>query len=1727
MASKSRKLNRNRRNLVRKARRRPRRPAPAAARPAVIEALEDRILLSAVFDNLGLPELSFNNGGTTTYDAQAGVVAVDAAPLSYRTPTSSGPFFSGDVDLSIQVDNAGNLLGGVSGDDLVVSGDLDVNGDFIVDLSGVMLTGEVKAFGFEELGPSDSFTYVFEVTGGLLAGDFAGKDLGVALTIEQSTFNNDFAVDFGGGAKGAIGAVDPPVEPASLGDRLWNDADIDGVQDANEPGIGGATVTLLADLDDDGQIDDVAGTTTTADGSGADPVGFYAFDGLTPGVEYQVSFDLPSGFDSFTAREAGSDETVDSDVDGGGLSRVVVLGPGEDNPTIDAGVFQFGAQATASLGDRLFHDLDADGVQDAGEPGIGGSTVTLLADTDNDGQVDDPLATTTTADGTGADPAGFYRFDDLAPDAAYRVEFALPSGFDSFTARDAGSDDTVDSDVDAAGLSQVVTLDADEFDPSIDAGVFNTAALGDFVFEDLDGDGLQDADEPGVGGVTVTLSGAGPDGLLDTSDDTTAQQLTDGDGEYLFEGLTPGEPYRVNFSGLPAGFSFTAPDAGDEAADSDADLASGDAPAVTLASGERDLTIDAGILAPAGLGDFVWRDADADGVQEAGEPGIAGVVVELLDANDQVIAATTTDGSGLYRFTGLEPGTYSTRVAAGNFDAGQPLEGLFITKLDAGLDDAVDSDGDPAEALAAAATTLVSGQFDPTLDFGFFATGIELVKAGPETAVAGETIEYEFTVTNTGDVALGGVVVDDPLLSGSPIVVGDLAAGESRVVTGAYTVPAAAGRVVIDFEADAVGASLAVGDVIDDEYAAYGLTVTTDNPSNQPAMIFDSSNPTGGDYDLGTPNVDFGGPGVGSGGSSGTAGENSRALDNILIISEDGDSGDPDDDARGGSISFLFDAPRFVDSVDILDVDSNEPGSTIEAYDANGVLLASSPILNLSNNSFQSVAIDTPGVSELRVNFVSSGAVAELVLGGEAEIVNTAAATGDPVDPNGGDLPDVRSTDDHVTDIVAAAPGIDIEKSTNGVDADAPADAPEIAPGEPVTWTYEVTNTGNVPFTFDQVGVVDDNGTANHAGDDFAPTFLAGSDDGGDLILSPGERWSYEATAAAEAIAASTGQTTWLHLTGNSPLDGPDGNVRTFDADGLFVNASAFSRDSHGDWSEAYLGVFGGGLGVTDAGEGDGGNGTHRADNLGEQNFILFEFSETVVVDKAFLDSVVHDSDINVWIGSAADPFNNHLTLSDGLLDGLTKEADWTGSGNSRWADFNGGALAGNVLVLAPSVDDATPEDRFKVRKVVADRVAPGVYGNTATATAPGAADADASHYTNPAGAGDSDGSIAGGDGAYQAEGGMVAIDAADYDDAAAGRSHEWRGSGKSGSTGEGALTTDDLGVNNNHDYESDSPRLDYKVNFAEAGTYYVWVRGSARDGADNSIHAGLNGEGQYSANRISQHADGDWGWTNATMDGPRATIHVDEAGVQAFNLWMREDGYIVDKVVLTSDPHYRPDGEGPEASSRGVGLASSVAAAPTTTALSGRDIGGVRHGGSYEIDGDRITIEAGGDDIWNRDDEFHFASQVLEGDGEIVARVTGVEETHNWAKAGVMIRETLDDDSAHAFMALTADRGSAFQRRVDDGHRSRHTSGGHASDGLWVKLVREGDLFTGYQSTDGVAWHEVGRQHIDMADSVHIGLAATAHNDRTLATATFDNVSVNGLDVVESAADDLVDLLA
>jgi hypothetical protein len=174
-------------------------------------------------------------------------------------------------------------------------------------------------------------------------------------------------------------------------------------------------------------------------------------------------------------------------------------------------------------------------------------------------------------------------------------------------------------------------------------------------------------------------------------------------------------------------------------------------------------------------------------------------------------------------------------------------------------------------------------------------------------------------------------------------------------------------------------------------------------------------------------------------------------------------------------------------------------------------------------------------------------------------------------------------------------------------------------------------------------------------------------------------------------------------FTGNSSTSGTAGKIRTFTVNGVSVNVSAFSRvDGHnGAWAPAYLGLYSSGLGVTDSSEGSGSYNKHKVDNLGgRNNYVLFEFSQPVVVNQVFLDAIGADSDISVWIGTAADPFNNHLTLSDAVLSslGFTEVNATDNDESSRWADINAGNVSGNVLVI--SARTADNEDAFKIAKL-------------------------------------------------------------------------------------------------------------------------------------------------------------------------------------------------------------------------------------------------------------------------------------------------------------------------------------------------------------------------------------------------------------------------------------------
>jgi hypothetical protein len=174
------------------------------------------------------------------------------------------------------------------------------------------------------------------------------------------------------------------------------------------------------------------------------------------------------------------------------------------------------------------------------------------------------------------------------------------------------------------------------------------------------------------------------------------------------------------------------------------------------------------------------------------------------------------------------------------------------------------------------------------------------------------------------------------------------------------------------------------------------------------------------------------------------------------------------------------------------------------------------------------------------------------------------------------------------------------------------------------------------------------------------------------------------------------------------------------------------------------------------------------------------------------------------------------------------------------------------------------------------------------------------------------------------------------------------------------------------------------------------------------------------------------------------------------------------------------------------------------------QDIGSVGTPGSTKnFSQADFALEAAGADIWGTADAFRFAHTPLSGDGEVIAQVVSLENTNPWAKAGVMIRESLNPNATNAFMAFTPGNGFSFQRRTTTGGSSASTSGGAATSPAWVKVVRSGNIFTGHRSTNGIHWTQVGSVTITMGASVFAGVAVTSHNSGVLATANIDRINV------------------
>lgn len=295
--------------------------------------------------------------------------------------------------------------------------------------------------------------------------------------------------------------------------------------------------------------------------------GFLVVQG--PGVAYGNGFEPTEGIFTFTTQEPDA-----------------------------LGVFSFSASVSnepkGRLGDFVWHDQNADGVQDAGESGIPNVTVHLL---DCEGNF---IAEDIT------DGDGLYLFDSLA-EGEYLVKVFPPAGFSISPANQ--TNDAEDSDADSTGLMSCTTLDSGETDLTWDAGLYVRAAIGDFVWIDSDNDGIQDLGESGVAGATVNL--------YDCVGALIGSMPTAADGSYLFTDLIPGS-YNLEFI-LPDGFSFTLQDQGaDDGQDSDANPVTGRTVCTTLDSGEIDRTWDAGLVRPCPPGLLLTKIAVTPEVQPGG-----------------------------------------------------------------------------------------------------------------------------------------------------------------------------------------------------------------------------------------------------------------------------------------------------------------------------------------------------------------------------------------------------------------------------------------------------------------------------------------------------------------------------------------------------------------------------------------------------------------------------------------------------------------------------------------------------------------------------------------------------------------------------------------------------------------------------------------------------------------------------------------------------------------------------------------------------------------------------------------------------------------------------------------------------------------------------------------------------------------------------------------------------
>jgi hypothetical protein len=684
----------------------------------------------------------------------------------------------------------------------------------------------------------------------------------------------------------------------SIGDDVFVDENRNGIRDPGELGAYVSSLTLRGSGPDDvfGTADDAI-YNTAANQS-------YAVPNLPPGryiASVPQTVSDGSSIYSLAALHVGNDRTIDSDFDPTtGTSDIITLGLGQKITDLDIGL----VTGDASVGNFVWNDVNGNGLQDIGEPGIANATMNLLwagADGVLDTADDTNIYTTT-------NPLGYYQFNGLPP-GTYRLStYDYEPGIGSRVGSPqlVGADRSIDSDFNPiTNQTAPFTLTAGQADGDHDAGYQAGAAIGDRVWLDNNGNGLDDFGEPGVAGITVTVLGDGPDGVPGTFDDVNSSTTTDVDGNYLIGKLFPGT-YRVRINPLaisnPRGtggafYNLTTPKQGtNNEVDSDFDPGSGMSAPITVGRAEEVSTIDAGLVPGTGvIGDRIWRDVNGNGIQDVGEPNQGYDIVSLespgadgvyYTADDAGTISVQADANGRYQFTQLPAGTYRVRVGAGVF---------VLTSPHRGTDTRLDSDLDP-RTFASDPIVLGPGDVRNDIDVGTFAGGLvgdfiwsdtngNGVQDMGEPGVAGVTV----TLTSSGTDGIPGNTDDDVRTT---VSAADGSYTFTAVNPGTYTISVPPVVVVSGH-----GYSIAPRNSGTDTYADSDVDVTTGRSSA--VTIFAGLNAT--DLDIGlVPGsasigdrvwIDSNGNGLQNAGEPGLVGINvalqTRGSDNVFDTADD------------------------------------------------------------------------------------------------------------------------------------------------------------------------------------------------------------------------------------------------------------------------------------------------------------------------------------------------------------------------------------------------------------------------------------------------------------------------------------------------------------------------------------------------------------------------------------------------------------------------------------------------------------------------------------------------------------------------------------------------------------------------------------------------------------------------------------------------------------------------